>query len=177
MEELIEIPNGVKAEITNSVVKISGKFGSVERRFDPNNTKLEKNENSILLKTLRDKKADKTNLYTTRSHVKNMIHGVKDNIKYQMKIIYSHFPVTAEVKDKVFIIKNFLGEKANRKANVLDGVKITINGREITLEGADIEKVSQTAANIEQAAKIIKKDRRVFQDGIYIIEKDGVPIK
>lgn len=176
MEELIEIPNDVKVEITNSVVKVSGKFGSTERRFDPNNIKLEKNENFIVLKTLRDKKVDKMNLYTTRAHVRNMIHGVRDNIIYKMRIVYSHFPITVEVKDKIFIIKNFLGEKCNRKANILDGVKVTVNGREITLEGVDIEKVSQTAANIEQATKIVGKDRRVFQDGIYIIEKDGVPI-
>jgi len=32
------------------------------------------------------------------------------------------------------------------------------------------------AARIEQASKVRGKDRRVFQDGIYIVEKAGEPI-
>lgn len=177
MKESIEIPGGVNAEISSSVVKIGGKFGKVERKFDANKIKIEKNQNKITLETPGEKKSDKTILYTFKSHVKNMIHGSKDKITYEMKIIYSHFPVTCEVKGDTLIIKNFLGEKSNRSTKILSGVKVTIKGRDIELEGADIEKVSQTAANIEQATKIIRKDRRVFQDGIYITKKDGVPIK
>ena len=33
------------------------------------------------------------------------------------------------------------------------------------------EKVGQTSANIERACRIRGRDRRVFQDGIYIVEK------
>jgi large subunit ribosomal protein L6 len=41
----------------------------------------------------------------------------------------------------------------------------------VTVSGSDREKVGQTAANIEMACKIKKRDRRVFQDGIYIVSK------
>ncbi len=41
---------------------------------------------------------------------------------------------------------------------------------EIIVSGPDIEKVGQTAANIEQSTKYLKrKDKRVFQDGIYAL--------
>jgi len=40
------------------------------------------------------------------------------------------------------------------------------------LEGIDKEKVGQSAANIETASKVRNKDKRIFQDGIWIIEKN-----
>ena len=51
-----------------------------------------------------------------------------------------------------------------------------VKGQEIIVEGIDKEATGQTAANIEQATRITKWDRRVFQDGIYIVEKAGKPI-
>ncbi|MEC7431143.1 MAG: 50S ribosomal protein L6, partial [Candidatus Thermoplasmatota archaeon] len=45
------------------------------------------------------------------------------------------------------------------------------NKTDVTVSGSDREKVGQTAANIERACKIKKRDRRVFQDGIYIVSK------
>ncbi|HLY77451.1 MAG TPA: 50S ribosomal protein L6, partial [Thermoplasmata archaeon] len=41
----------------------------------------------------------------------------------------------------------------------------------VILTGPDIERVGQSAANIEQTTKIRDYDPRVFQDGVYIVEK------
>ena len=60
---------------------------------------------------------------------------------------------------------------------LLDGVKFDVKGQDVTVSGIDKENVAQTAANIEQITKIKNLDPRVFQDGIYIVEKDGKPIK
>jgi len=106
-----------------------------------------------------------------------MIKGANNKVIYKLKLVFSHFPVSLEVNGKELMIKNFLGEKSMRRAKILDGVNVKVSGKDLTVEGIDIEKTSQTAANIEQAGKIKNKDRRVFQDGIYIIEKDGVLIK
>lgn len=176
MEEKIQIPNGNVVEISNDIIKVKGKFGTLSRKFQTYRLNISVTNNEILLKTKTDKKKDKALLYTTLAHIKNMFHGVNDKIIYKLKLVYSHFPVGMEVKGNEFLIKNFLGEKAPRKAKILDGVNVKISGKDVILEGIDIEKVSQTAANIELATKITKRDRRVFQDGIYIIEKDGVSI-
>jgi large subunit ribosomal protein L6 len=40
------------------------------------------------------------------------------------------------------------------------------------VQGLNLEDVSQTAANIEQATKVKKKDPRVFLDGIYVYEQN-----
>ena len=41
----------------------------------------------------------------------------------------------------------------------------------MTIEGNDIEAVGQTAANLERATSRGGFDKRVFQDGIYIVHK------
>jgi large subunit ribosomal protein L6 len=50
-------------------------------------------------------------------------------------------------------------------------VKIKIEAEDIVVEGVNLEDVSQTAANIEQATRVRRKDPRVFLDGIYVYER------
>ena len=51
-----------------------------------------------------------------------------------------------------------------------------INAPEIVVEGINKELTSQTAASIEQMTRRPGFDKRIFQDGIYITEKDGKKI-
>src|SRR5207247_582988 len=110
---------------------------------------------------------------TFAAHLRNMIIGVTQGFEYEMKIVYSHFPVKATVKGSEFIIENFLGEKFPRKTRILGETKVEVNGDQVLLTGPDVEAVGQTAANIEQATRIRGFDPRIFQDGIYITKKAG----
>jgi large subunit ribosomal protein L6 len=100
-----------------------------------------------------------------------MIKGVTEGFEYGMKIVYSHFPMKTTVKKDGFIIENFLGEAAPRKAKIVGETKVQISGDEVTVKGLNKEEVGQTAANIELATYIKHYDPRVFQDGIYIVNK------
>jgi large subunit ribosomal protein L6 len=53
----------------------------------------------------------------------------------------------------------------------VNGVTIKIGNDEILLTGIDKELLGTTFANIEHATKIRNRDPRVFQDGIYIVER------
>jgi len=92
--------------------------------------------------------------------------------KYKMKIVFVHFPMTVNIKDHEFIISNFIGERKSREAKILGDVKVSVQSDDVIIEGKSIEEVAQTAANIQQATKIRKKDLRKFIDGIYLYSKE-----
>jgi len=75
-------------------------------------------------------------------------------------------------------IRNFLGEKRVRKIPLLEGVEYVRSADvkdQIELVGNDIANVSLTAAKIQQATNVRKKDLRKFLDGIYVSEKGANP--
>lgn len=173
IEMSIEIPSGVEVSIGGRIVKIKGNGKELQREFTLDNILIEKKDNKILLSSKLSRKREKGILGTIKGHIQNMIKGVTLGIVYKMRIVYSHFPMTVKVQGNRINIDNFLGEKYPRTAEILQGVKVEIKGQDITLGGIDKGVVSQTAANIEQATRIKDRDHRVFQDGIYIVEKDG----
>jgi large subunit ribosomal protein L6 len=128
-------------------------------------------DNEILIKTGFDKRKIKALVGTIYSHIKNMILGVTIGFRYEMKIIYTHFPVSVSVKDDKIDIRNFLGEKETRTTKIVGKTDVKIEKDIVVLTGNNIEDVSQTAANIERACKLSKRDRRIFTDGIYISGK------
>ena len=82
-----------------------------------------------------------------------------------------HFPMSVSIQGDYLVIKNFLGERKERKAKILPQVNVKIEKNIITVESSDKEKAGQTAANIERATRIRKRDRRIFQDGIWLVQK------
>jgi large subunit ribosomal protein L6 len=101
-----------------------------------------------------------------------MIRGVTDGFTYNLKAFYSHFPMTMAVKGNIFVVNNYFGERVPRTANILAGVDVKVQNKvEVVVSGIDKEAVGQTAANIERCTTVKNRDRRVFQDGIYLLEK------
>jgi large subunit ribosomal protein L6 len=172
IEYEVEIPKDVEVKIEGKYAIVKGKLGELKWKFDLHQTTYEMKEGLLVLRKDSKRKADKAIVGSIASHVRNMIRGVTKGYEYKMKILYAHFPINASVEGKRVVIKNFAGEKTPRYAEVHGEVKVDIKGQDIVLKGLDREEVGQTAANIESATKIRKKDIRVFQDGIYITSKD-----
>jgi len=74
-------------------------------------------------------------------------------------------------KDKTVLIENFTGERNPRRAKIIGDAKVKVSSEDIIVQGINLEDVSQTAANIEQATKVKRKDPRIFLDGIYLYER------
>lgn len=170
IKEEINIPEGVDVTIGDDVI-IKGPQGEVSRKFTYPNISMKKEDNKIILETAFPKKKDKSMIGTTRAHINNMITGVTDGFTYHMKIVFAHFPMTVKVNGNKVNIDNFLGERHARVAKIVGSAKVNVKGDEVTVTGINKEDVGQTMANLEQATKIKGRDPRVFQDGIYLIDK------
>ena len=171
IEEKVVIPEGVTVDITGKTVTVNGPKGKLARTLSHPRAKIVKEMDHVIVSCELPRVKDKAIVGTFASHITNMIEGVTNGFLYTMKIVYSHFPMKAYPKGDRFVIENFLGERSPRNAKILGSTKITVKGNDVTLEGIDLEAVGQTAANIEKATVIKGFDPRVFQDGIYIVEK------
>ncbi len=173
MIETIELKEGVTATIEDKTLKINGLKGQTKREFSYPGLKILLKNNAVIVETEKDQKKMKKMIKTWAAHIKNMIRGAEQGFTYKLKIASSHFPMSVNVKDGQVIIKNFVGEKKDRKARIVEGAEARVEGGHIIVESPDREKAGQTAANIEKATRIRGKDRRVFMDGIYITQKPG----
>lgn len=167
----IKIPEGVKATVKGRTVTLKGPKGELTRTLKLSRVEVGLEEGELVIRCDMPRRSEKSEVGTFASHVRNMLEGVQNGYEYRMKTVFAHFPIKTTVKGTVFMIENFLGERSARKADILPGVKVDAKGDQIVVSGIDLEKVSQTAANIETATKVRNRDIRVFQDGIYITQK------
>lgn len=168
--ETIPIPEGVFVTKDGDFLKVKGPLGEIERSMYYPHISIEIKDENILITTTSRRKAMYAMVGTFASHMRNMCTGVTEGYELSMKVVYSHFPIQLKLKSDILEIGNFLGEKMVRTAKISDGVTVKVGSDEVILKGIDKEKVGNTAANIEKATKVRKRDPRVFQDGIYRVE-------
>ena len=179
METKIEIPEKINVEVNERKIIVKGPKGSIDKDFDDprynKSIQIKKEDSSLIISSQSDKRKTKAMIGTIKAHVRNMIQGLDEGFKYKLQAVSVHFPITLKVDEanNKLLIKNFLGEKKDRVIRLISGVNIKINKDVIELESADIEKAGLVASNIEKGTKIRFRDRRIFQDGIFITEKPG----
>ena len=167
----IKIPEGVSVSLSQDVFTARGPKGTVNRKFWFPGIKIEVREGEVLVDAESVRIEQKAMVGTFASHIKNLFKGVSEGFECKMTIVYAHFPMQVKVEGKTLIIGNFLGEKKPRVAKILGDTNVKVSGNEVVISGINKEDVGQTAANIEQKTKIRRFDPRVFQDGIYIVQK------
>ena len=174
IEHSVTIPEGVTASLSeDGVVSIQGPKGNLSRQFTNSNLDLFQEGGALIVRTDMPRRKTKALAGTWNAHLNNMVKGVTDGFTYNLKAVYSHFPMTMSVKGNVFVVNNYFGERVPRNAAILSGVEVKVNNKvEVVVSGIDKENVGQTAANIEKCATVKNRDRRVFQDGIYLINKE-----
>jgi len=175
-EKIVKVPEDVQItvegnSITGYRVKAVGPKGENEKFLKYRGVFIEVEDKKVRVYTTFPKKTYKAMVSTFAGHIENLITGVKSGFEYRLKVVYAHFPIKLRVEGREVIIENFLGEKHPRRAKIVGRAEVEIRGQDVYVRGVDIEECGQTAANLEQATKIRRKDPRVFQDGIYIVKK------
>jgi len=167
----VEVPDGVEVQVEGRVVTVKGEKGTLTRDFSKVPVTIELNGKTVRVRANWPRKREAALVGTISSHIKNMIVGVTKGFTYKLKIVFSHFPISVKVQGNTVLIENFTGERSPRRAKIMGDVKVLAKGDDVIVQGINLEDVSQTAANIQNATKVKKKDPRVFLDGIYVYER------
>ena len=171
-ETPIVIPDGVTVRLDGRTLFVKGKLGEAKKHFDKVNVNLSVQGNKVLLSPFSAKKRDNVIINTVVSIVNNMVTGVTKGFTYRLKVVYAHFPISVKVKGDQVLVENFVGERSPRVSQIVGSSKVSVEGDDVIVKGVSLEDVGQTAANIELATKIRRKDQRVFLDGVYIYHKE-----
>lgn len=171
LEVEVPLPKGINVLIDSGLLTVKGPKGTISKKMDYPGISIVPETEKVLITAFNEKKSLKVMKGTYAAHIRNMVLGVTKGFEYSLKVLNSHFPMTVKQAGDHLTIDNFLGEKTPRKSRIMGDVKVHIKGDTVTLTGNNIEEVAQSASNIELATKVKGRDRRVFQDGIYIVSK------
>lgn len=173
LTESVNFPNGCEFKKDRTLITIKGPKGEITKKLPDSEIQIKQDGEKITLEYNKSSRREKNKLFTTKAHIKNMIQGVTEGFTYSLKICSGHFPMTVGLKNNVLEVKNFLGEKVPRTLKIKEGADVKIAGDIITVQSHDKEIAGQTAGSIEKLTRRPGFDTRIFQDGIYITEKNG----
>ena len=167
----VEFPEDVDVKIDGRIVTVRGEKGELTRDFSHTSISIHLEGKVITVQANWPRKREAALVGTVCSHIHNMITGVTKGFTYKLKIVFSHFPISVKVREKTVVIENFTGERSPRIAKIMGDTRVMAKDEDVIVQGINIEDASQTAANIQKATKIKRKDPRVFLDGIYVYER------
>ncbi len=173
-EEDLEIPAGIICTVEGNTITCKKDALEIKKKIHLPGGKIKKEDTKLIFQIAEGNKNDWTKLRSTVAHMKNVFLGLEKPFVYALETCNVHFPMTLKADSTKLTINNFLGEKIPRIAHINPEVKVEIQGSKITVTSHDREAAGQTAANIEKATKVRNRDRRIFQDGIFIVKKPGV---
>ena len=171
LEERVDIPEGVTVKVTDKVFYVSGPKGEVIAQFNHPKVQVTIEDKVLKVVSLKASKKEKAVVKTYAKKLMNSIKGVQEEYVYKLKICSGHFPVNVKLNDNVLVINNFLGEKVPRKVLIKTGAKVEVKGSEIFVSSPDKNLAGQVSADIEKTTRRNGFDKRIFQDGIYIVQK------
>ncbi|MDD9953971.1 MAG: 50S ribosomal protein L6 [Candidatus Woesearchaeota archaeon] len=176
LKETVAIPEGVSVTVDGTAATVKGEKGEITRKIGTKHTPLKVEGQTVVFAAKNGTRNHKRMIKTGMAHLKNMMRGVSEGHTYKLKICAGHFPMNVSMKDGVLEVKNFIGESVPRHLQLMENADVNIDGEIITVTSVEKEVAGNQASAIEKLTKRPGFDMRIFQDGIYITEKDGRPV-
>ena len=171
--ESYAIPEGIKADYTNGVLALSKSGGSIARLLTRPRVVVTLKGNEVTFTSLKANKIQVKEIRSLLAHIKNMVKGLDKKFTFALEACNVHFPMTLKVEAGRLVINNFLGEKTPRYARIEKNVEVDVKGPKVTVSSHDLEAAGRTVSLIERSTHVRNRDRRVFQDGIFLVERPG----
>ena len=169
-KKLIEIPQGVKVEISDKEIKISGPKGELKQIIHPE-IKIEEKDGKILVtprSELSKKGRGLWGLY--RALIFNMVEGASKGFEKKLEIEGIGFKANVEGDSLVLN----LGFSNPVKIKKIEGVDFLVEKNIITVSGANKERVGHIAALIRKQKKAEPyKGKGIKYQGEKIRRKEG----
>ena len=170
-KEVFAFGEGITAEYAANILTVKGPAGQVQRTINVPFITLQVDNAQLILASTRTSSKEKKMMGTLKAHLNNMIKGVTNPHRYKLKVCSGHFPMTVTLSGNKLTVKNFFSEKVPREVIIPGDVKVEIKGSDLEVTSPDRESAGKCASSIEQLTRRTGFDRRIFQDGIYIVEK------
>lgn len=171
--ETYTFPEGFSAQLTEGMLTVNKSGKSLSRTLVRPLITSSLKGNELTIAAPKGSKIQLKEVRSLIAHVKNLVRGLQNKFVYQLEACNVHFPMTLKVDGKKLVINNFLGEKTPRFARIEDNVDVEVKGAKVTVSSHDIEAAGRTVSLIERATNVRNRDRRVFQDGIFLTERPG----
>lgn len=169
-KKIIQIPEGVKLEVSEKEVKVSGPKGELIRQIHPK-IKIEQRDGGVFVspKTeLEKKERGLWGLY--RALIANMVEGVSEGFEKKLEVEGVGF--RAIVEGDILVLN--IGFTNPVKIKKINGVDFKVEKNVIIISGADKEKVGHMAALIRKQKKAEPyKGKGIKYQGEKVRRKEG----
>lgn len=166
----VPLPDKVKTEFTNDVLKITGPKGTLEQQIDKDMT-LEITDTEITVRRPTDEPEHRALHGLTRALINNMVVGVTDGFVRTLEIQGVGYRASMQGKN----LNLSVGHSHPVMVEPPEGVEFAVEGANIIkVSGSDKQKVGQTAANIRAWRKPEPyKGKGIRYEGEYVRRKVG----
>ncbi len=166
----VAIPDGVKAEIEGTTVRVEGPKGKLEKTFDPA-VSLAWEDGQIVVRRNGTNRHANAMYGTARSVIQNMVSGVKDG--FRKRLLIQGVGFRASLQGDTLDLA--LGYSHRIHFPVPEGVTITVeDNTKILVSGADKQAVGAAAARIKGYYPAEPyKGKGVRIEGEFVRRKEG----
>lgn len=149
-KKAVRIPEGVKVEVLeNNLVKVKGKLGELEFRFDPR-MEIAVSDADVRVSRHHDTIIERELHGTTRALINNMITGVTQG--FQKGLVIDGVGYKMVLKGDVLVVS--AGYSHPFEVKIPEGLKVTCpTPLEATIFGIDKQKVTEFAAEVRMIRK------------------------